>query len=152
LSLSGFDMILCATSESRTARPRLLQALAVFFVVLYVLSAVRGLVPGLCLNLTAPEDGNTAFSNTPAIQVGTATCCTTLRKAEEGDGDSKPTAPKRCPFCRLAFGMTEAPVFVYFETLVPTGFRPDFAPPAEGVTQRIDRTQAGRGPPQIANV
>ncbi|MCF6286143.1 MAG: hypothetical protein L3K26_13270 [Candidatus Hydrogenedentes bacterium] len=141
-----------STSKSQSARPRLFQALAVFFVVLYALSAVRGLVPGLCLNLTAAEGGATGFGNLPAIQVGAATCCTTLRKAEEGDGNSQPFAPKRCPFCRLAFGMTETPVFVYFEPLAPTGFRPGFAPPAEGVTQRIDRAQAGRGPPQIANV
>ena len=140
-------MTFFTTHEIRATRPRLHQVLSGLFIVLYVMASLRGLVPGLCLNLTAPSELVTNLQGTACIEAASGSCCMALDENESGPG-STPETPKRCPFCRLALGLTETPEFVYFQPLTTSGFRPIFAYPVDGKPSPIDRSCAGRGPPQ----
>ncbi len=121
--------------------------MAAFFVVLYLLASVRGLVPGLCLNLRAPEDA-AAHEGEVCVLSDTASCCASVEAGEEEGPDSTPAAPKSCPMCRLALGLTEPPDYIHFEPLTPLVFRPAFGAPLEAATQQIDSARSGRGPPR----
>lgn len=138
-------MILRRKKLSRELRPGLYQALAVFFVVLYLLSAFRGLVPGLCLNLR-PADTASADAR---IQSASASCCTVRDTAEEGAPEPAPAAPKRCPMCRLALGLTEVPTYVHFEPLSGLRFAPPFPAPDVVIPQWTERHLFVRGPPAL---
>lgn len=140
-------MTFFTTHDIRTTRPRLHQASSALFIVLYVMASLRGLVPGLCLNLTAPSELVATVQGTACIEAISSSCCIALDENESGPG-STPEAPKRCPFCRLALGLTETPEFVYFQPLITSGYRPFFAYPVDGTPSPIDRSCAGRGPPQ----
>lgn len=128
------------------ARPWQLRALAALFVVLYVLSAVRGLVPGLCLNLRAAESYAAVFDTGACTLERAESCCASV-SGDKGAADSTPKSPERCPFCRLALGLTETPQFVYFTPLAAEAFQPFIAPPSRAATKPVNRLRAGRSPP-----
>ena len=130
-----------ATVESRP-HPRALRSGAIFFVLLYLLAAVRGLVPGLCLNLRAAEfyTGETCIESAPSA------CCSALSEEEGGPG-SAPAAPERCPFCRLALGLTESPQFVHFDPLPAPRHNVAFPPAADAAPRDAGHACSGRAPP-----
>ena len=135
------------TSRELRARPRRLQVLALFFVVLYILASVRGLVPGLCLNLVAPDALASYIAESDCVQTDAGSCCAKVESDETGSPDGTPKAPKRCPFCRLALGLSETPIYVHFEALATSAFRPHYAAPTSEVPTRFDVTVSGRAPP-----
>jgi len=136
-------MILWRRQLNRDRHPGLYQALAVFFAALYVLAAFRGLVPGLCLNLGAAETAGAGAH----VQSISASCCTVRDSSEEGAPDSTPAAPKRCPMCRLALGLTEVPTYVHFEPLPGLRFPHPFPAPDAVIPQLAERHVSVRGPP-----
>lgn len=138
-------MILRRKKLSRELRPGLYQALAVFFVVLYLLAAFRGLVPGLCLNLRPAETASTVV----CMESASPSCCTVGDTADEGAPDSTPAAPKRCPMCRLALALTEVPTYVHFEPLSGVRFAPPFPAPVAVIPQWTERHLFVRGPPAL---
>ena len=140
-------VVLCPRSEQHVTRPWPIRALAVAFVVLYLLTAVRGLVPGLCMNLQPFAAAKTGDAAACTIESG-GSCCSKTIKQDESNDTPDPRAPKRCPFCRLAHALTESPDYVYFTPLAEAPERPIFAAPAVGVSKPVDRRRAGRGPPQ----
>ena len=140
-------MIVCTTTSRSTVRPRLYRGLACFFVVLYVLASIRGLVPGLCLNLRAGESYQALLAESDCEIAESGSCCATVVQDERGGRDSQPAAPKPCPFCQLAYGLTETPEYFHFEPLASPRFHPAFAPVAHGVTRYIDTARSERGPP-----
>jgi hypothetical protein len=138
-------VILLQTHDSFRARPRLFQALAVFFVLLYALSSVRGYVPGLCLNLRAPDMVATASE----CSVQPVSACCAAREGREGGSGSVPAAPKNCPFCHLAHGLSEPPLYVHFEPLPAIHFQPEYLGPASVIPQALEDACSGRGPPRL---
>lgn len=137
-------MIICTTPESTTHRPLLQRAVAVCFVVLYLLAAMRGLAPGLCLNLRTPERLETGVVREAPTRMAAISCCVV---GDGGAGDPAPAAPERCPFCRLALGLTEPPDFVYFVPVPDAGFPAHFLPPATWIPRDRDPAHTDRGPP-----
>lgn len=127
--------------ESRK-RSRALRSGAIFFVLLYLLAAVRGLVPGLCLNLRAAE----FYAGETCIESAPSACCSALSEEEGGPG-SAPAAPERCPFCRLALGLTESPCFVHFDPLAAPLHDAAFPPYADAAPRAAGHACSGRAPP-----
>lgn len=134
--------------ESKQQHPRLYQALALLFVVLYLLASVRGLVPGLCLNLR-PFD---AQASEACMEEDAGSCCSAKNRAAEGAPDSTPAAPKNCPFCRLVHGLTETLVYVHFEPLSAAPEHIAFSAPAGATPQEVEHSFSGRGPPAPCRV
>jgi len=145
---SGFLMRFLLHRDKEARLGALTRSFAVFFAVLYVLSAVRGFVPGMCATQSAlAKRDNGDYTQVCTVQQGNTCCTRTAVPASKTSEQDTPSPSTSCVFCMISKARVEAPEHYHFEAPLFTPGVLRGVEPALALSFDAPRALNGRAPP-----